>query len=128
MHGPELTAEFLSAVPEMLTLPDGSVFVKPDLPTYEELESVWLAGKLTTWDSGGMFGVAEEGHLQTETMVTTSVAETAGAVDSEVSTTMAATTELSSLATTEGGDTAPVGRYIAKPSVGIMEDVLCRPI
>lgn len=47
--------EFCTALPEFLPLEDGSAFVRPALPTYGELMSLWMHGKLTTWEGGGQW-------------------------------------------------------------------------
>jgi hypothetical protein len=58
LHGEELYTRFCAAIPESLPMPDGSVFSRPLLPTFAELNMVWWGGKLTTWDAGGQW--AEE--------------------------------------------------------------------
>jgi hypothetical protein len=58
LHGEELYTRFCAAIPESLPMPDGSVFSRPLLPTFAELDMVWWGGKLTTWDAGGQW--AEE--------------------------------------------------------------------
>jgi len=75
MHGRELYEEFRALVPELIQCPDGSVFVSPKIPTYDEIDEEWRRSAMKTWDSGGQWEDRPMEDVLVESMEPTSQVE-----------------------------------------------------
>jgi len=126
MHGAEEYETFKNAVPETLECDDGSHFVCPKLPTYDELYAEWACGKMVTWDSGGQWAyeTRTKESIEVDLVETTSGHESAIVTPEENA--KQGTTEIQTANRTE--DVMSGNVTVPRPIVGSFEDILSRPV